>query len=354
VSSPKSGFPEPLSPDLSSGRDRRRGLEDKIEDIFLSYVNLSMKDKPENLLSIYDNIEKNINFYGDYRGLVKQTIENIVLFAKCNSKEEAENIFSELNNSPPQIMNGASWVDCAFESVFGYLYKQEQYQWEDFDGTCSETCLYGHIREQFYDTVQLSGPNRLRCHECDQLFFIHIVDSIIQGDELSEILGFKQLLKSSFNCVRWATIIVDSNDKVPFKEMLEEALFVIPDGFIRIIENNFEQNVRDIFHDFIISITGYSLIHFLIKNDRRKIKKCEQCNTIFISQRINNRIKFCPKCSGKNKMTKDKRREYQREYRKKIREKKEKVQREDTIKHYMKHGFSKEEAVKIIEADSML
>jgi hypothetical protein len=89
-------------------------------------------------------------------------------------------------------------------------------------------------------------------------------------------------------------------------------------------------------------------------NDLRKIKKCKWCKCYFIASRIDKRILYCAECSSKSRMSKETRRRYQRDYRRKKRIEKMTKERESRIDTIMKSGFSREDAIEIIEADSKL
>lgn len=79
------------------------------------------------------------------------------------------------------------------------------------------------------------------------------------------------------------------------------------------------------------------------------------CKKYFISQKDDSRIKFCQSCSPKSKMSREKKNELQRKWRQKKKEEKLAIQREARIENLMKRsGYSREEVIEIIEADSMM
>jgi len=98
---------------------------------------------------------------------------------------------------------------------------------------------------------------------------------------------------------------------------------------------------------------SYLLIKFLMLPDSAKlIRQCVNCGEFFISTKDDIRIKYCPKCSPKSKMSKEKRRGYQKKYRQRKKQEKLAIEREARIENLMeKTGYSREEIIEIIEAD---
>ena len=110
--------------------------------------------------------------------------------------------------------------------------------------------------------------------------------------------------------------------------------------------------IRNSYHEAI----SYLLVEFLMpERNRNLFYKCSVCNKYFIAGKSDRRIKFCSICSPKSKMGKKRRKEYQRKYRQKKKQEKLAIEREDRIEHLMKKtGYSREEAVEFIEADSKM
>lgn len=105
------------------------------------------------------------------------------------------------------------------------------------------------------------------------------------------------------------------------------------------------------FNEYIASLVGYSLTKFLLNNERAKLKQCRKCNKFFVASKNDSRIKFCADCSPKTKKSKTKNAEYQRQYRLK---KKQEKSESRIINLIDKLGCTREEAIEIIEADSMM
>lgn len=224
------------------------------------------------------------------------TIQNIVEFAKCDTPEIAKEMLefiSDFDGTFPKVMSRLLWIDCAFESVFGYLLNKGCYEWELFYDSCGNNCTDKEERKAIIGEEYFVGEKRLKCYECDQLFFINIIDKISKGLEYSEIKEFNSLLRDTIKTVRWSVDIVDNIPHSPFKDQLAEGLYIVPDGFFELIENPFmaDEDTQKLFKCFIYSAIGYSLISFLIKNDRRKLKRCPYCNNFFIAKSINRKTR---------------------------------------------------------------
>jgi len=96
---------------------------------------------------------------------------------------------------------------------------------------------------------------------------------------------------------------------------------------------------------------------FFLDEERKKQQKCQMCGEYFIPSKVDPRIKYCPICSTKSKMTKEQRREYQRSYRKKEGKQKEAhktTRKEIEIKNYMKIlSLSRKEATDLWKEENM-
>ena len=174
-------------------------MTSKIESLFLTYANISLKNDPENILYIFKDITEAIRFepFGNYMSLIEMTIQNIVEFAKCDTPEIAKKKSEYLNriDSPfPKVMSRILWIDCAFGAIFGYLFDKGCYEYELFYDSCGDNCYEKKERISSVGEEYFVGEKRLKCYECDQLFFINILDKIVNGSEYSQIKEFTNLL----------------------------------------------------------------------------------------------------------------------------------------------------------------
>jgi hypothetical protein len=110
-----------------------------------------------------------------------------------------------------------------------------------------------------------------------------------------------------------------------------------------------------IFHDHPYKrILLYSLIEFLRGEEKRNLIICDGCGKFDVKERVPKKgtKTYCKVCSPKNKMSKEKRREYQKKRRLREKQKKDKLRLDDRINNLMKRtGFSREEVIEIIKAD---
>ena len=99
----------------------------------------------------------------------------------------------------------------------------------------------------------------------------------------------------------------------------------------------------------------YCLIE-LLKNEsnRERIRKCTRCQRFFFASRLDNRIQKCKQCSSKSTLSKDQRKLYQQEYRAKKKKDREDQKREQRIRKIIDAGFTREDAIEMIEADSKM
>jgi hypothetical protein len=284
-----------------------------LENLFLLYSNFSLADNPQNLTKIFKGI--NFNIFGPYKNILNKAIENITIFSECNSPKSARKKLSKLKSSwlnseqynAKEADEVKMFFNSAFEAVYGYL-----------DDYCEDLCHWRKVREKVIGRKKLKGPNRLKCHECDQLFYINILDEITHGKEYSQIIGFNDLLLDSNLCVNQTTEIITNKSKKPFKEDLQKSIQLWPHGFI---ENVDSWDDKGRFCEFIYGIVGYSLSEFLLDNDRRKIKLCQECKQFYVSK-TTRPSKYCSdKCRlayhNRKRIQSGEAREYKRKKRRK-------------------------------------
>jgi ferredoxin len=211
------------------------------------------------------------------------------------------------------------------------------------EGYCEKICPSGGISKiKALGNEGFMGSDRYKCYECEQKYLIYILENIIKDKEYSEIIGFSNFLNQAQYIIKTG-LTIEKSLNPPFKEKLNKQLIWQP----LIIS-------LSIGH-FLGGIISYSLGEFLLNNDRKKLKRCNRCDQFFPAKKADARIKFCSSCSPKSKMSKERRREYQRKWRQKKKQEKLAIQREARIKNIMKRsGYSREEVIEIIEADSMM
>ncbi|MEN6373680.1 MAG: hypothetical protein ABFD75_02725 [Smithella sp.] len=122
------------------------------------------------------------------------------------------------------------------------------------------------------------------CFECAQQAFIIQMSDIAAGKELKDFFSFDAgrvisdcldlLLELSQDYI--FTRVLISNGEVKKDNFIDISKFINP--------GTEEWDLGRRFTHFLFSLAGYSLINFLIKTDRRKLKKCPICNKFFIAE----------------------------------------------------------------------
>jgi len=88
----------------------------------------------------------------------------------------------------------------------------------------------------------------------------------------------------------------------------------------------------------------FTIGFFKVPESYRYIGECQQCDSYFIAGKNDKRIKYCKKCSPKNKMTRKERQKYQKKYMAQKKREKEKDEKQEYINRLMKAGYTNEEA----------
>jgi hypothetical protein len=174
---------------------------------------------------------------------------------------------------------------------------------------------------------------------------INAIDLLVTGLNLNENKYFNEFLRH-YQTLYKPELVLHSDDSFSLKTKFLEA-----DHFYKEKKEGYGFILTS-YHEAI----SFLLVEFLMpERNRNLFYECSECNKYFVGGKSDRRIKFCSSCSPKSKMSIEKRKEYQRKYRQKKKQEKLAIQREARIEHLMKRtGYSREEAVEIIEADSKM
>ena len=112
---------------------------------------------------------------------------------------------------------------------------------------------------------------------------MNILDDIIDDKEYSKIVGFDILLIEASQSSNWMVDINETLSNTPFNESIIESFCLIPHGFTEDLDSG---DNHDRLFEFVYGLVGFSLVKFLLNNDRRKIKRCQKCDTFYISKTI--------------------------------------------------------------------
>lgn len=314
-----------------------------LENLFITYANELFRENLESFNKVFAEIHPHLtpNQIFNKRDF-DFFLELIKIFSGFNDPKLANEYREEQKAKCPVFKD---YFDAAYEANYRYR-----------EGFCPKKCIefVGHHLARTAKKLNYGGDIHLKCIECRQFYFRDLLSKIIAKEEFEKTVqnynkihtsaGLNHYLRASYRYIRGEIIlsekgIFEKKDYVDAGELFGEASPVIP--------------LRDRFDDFLTSLVGYSLTKFLLKNERSKLKNCQWCNNFFIASKNNDRQKYCSECSPKNKISKGKRKKYQREYRLKKKQKKIAKDHEARVKKFMKRtGYSRQEAIENIDADS--
>jgi len=281
-----------------------------IENIFLTYANNSLRDNPEifyeiieyfktlEFIQITNKVVSSVTGEISEKGLLTGIIKYFVELVKCDDLQKAIKIRETTKFLENEKFIDDEFFQIAYQAVFGYS-----------DGYCEDEdgCYYSNVRHNILGFNKFDGTDRIKCYECDQLFFKYMLNGIVKGKEYSDIgLGLLgTFLINANKQFKKHVNIVSSSSNSPFKETLQESVVYMPGVYTG-------ENYKASFSStFLGDIIGYSLTEFLLKNDRRKLKQCPHCQKFFIAKDIKRKRCYSDEC----------RKAYEREKKQKQREK---------------------------------
>jgi hypothetical protein len=403
VSSPKGGFPGPLSPDTSTGRYRRRVMPHSREktrahgQILVDFANAKNTDQA--CFAYFNNIQRFLDFsqifneqiidnfpsMGSFLESINETEKELLeLILKEKSEirslnHQFEIIGYTLESYDPQnsnlslsqihleggVFNGEPDVTVTKEGPFVYSLEELEELMDEIEGSLHPDIPQNindlmKIGQSIYDLKQKISENRFReiegiskqykniidLHERIRIIqndYGSILEMIIEDTPLNEISNLAQKFKTIYDTAMMTTTKINAE-----KDLIEEIPLIDEANYVRNKMN------RGWFIELQNEFVYWMVEFFRERHNRKYIKKCPHCGNFFIAGRIDHRIKFCNECSPKSKMSKEARRKYQQEYRRKKRQEKLAVEREARINNIIEIGFSRKEAIEIIEADSKL
>lgn len=184
-----------------------------------------------------------------------------------------------------------------------------------------------------YEISLLKGPSLILKG------FLVLYNLFIHNTSKYQLSDMGQIVKSKpFDEITYLEEMENSGAKHPVGQdwsgMIE---YTLPEDWLEIIRNP----------------VIFLLIEFLeTENGKNYIKSCEQCDVIFFAKKLDDRTKYCPSCSPKSKISRERRNELQRRSRARLKQEKIEKERELRIDNYMKNlDCTREEAVRIIESD---
>lgn len=225
---------------------------DSKNSLFLNYANNSFRDDPGNLSSYVNDAIQFSQLICDHH-----TSEGIILVA--------EKVLTVNEDETPKGKDFFETI-LAQGAVFGRP-----------DRPCPEPpwCLNRIVEQE------------LKCYECDQVFFRKVLDDLtdaeyhIKGNH-KRFVAFKKNY-ADIPALDILLALVDDHIKT------EEKIILGENGFLKRHDHIFTRGMEisadkiNIFRGFLLSTAAYSLIDFLmVKNNRRRLKKCRMCKLFFI------------------------------------------------------------------------
>jgi len=277
-----------------------------LRNLFLDYANLPLLNNPENIRLLFSNVMP--HFEGLQNKYLDTVIGDIIFFSSINDYREIVAVDKQLKSDKKALAFGHCHR-IAFEAVHGYLY-----------GFCERYCntyVCSDFRNMAARYKRLGI--RLKCHECEQLVYISRLADLAAGKsyrDMEEYVIIDQNLYEQYEIWHRQRSItpeykVGDKDKVSswgnFSWMIENAYDIIEpkiilnedDHFDKILLLRFEDfherpdsNYKYRFNDFLRKIISYSLVEFLINENRKKLKRCEKCKIFYISK-TKRESKYC-------------------------------------------------------------
>lgn len=293
------------------------------KDYFLTYANYSLQDNPKHLKTLVSNIvyqeqdgdayediepygligdailsfieDKEMELNEESPGFRSFNIEKFVSLAKKIPYLDRERLIKESTTVFREWLSEDNPLLAYFIGIYDIVYQTVNGCGDEINGCCYNTKksrwgLFGR-------SGMLEGPKRLRCHECDQLYFTFILLEIIRGKEYWHIQDFEYILDL---CNQ--TII--TRREIHLKEIGKDRLnwphHTLATRELVEYPLRFEKKINEIntYYDFnpfrlaLFCSAFKSLVDFLLDNDRKKLKYCDECEKFFISKTIRT-SRFC-------------------------------------------------------------
>lgn len=279
-----------------------------IENVFLSYANQPLKKDVRSLRNIIAEIRNNIP-------LDLNEIDKVLSFIINLSPIEDPILFTSeiaLIGSTNVYDNRFEWpLSQAVEAIAGdreTIYRMREH-WMKRDRK-----MYRMEVDRFKCGAALIENNsgkcikslQQKCYVCHQDKFISLLREIVAGLEYTEIDDFERMTiwAADISGVKTMAIIeVGSKEHFAYRLKRKESMVLCYDEYVRgPLGNSYHP-----FNEFLFSIAVFSLMEFLLSNDRRKIKLCPYCQEFFIARDLK-RKRSCYSKSCLQKAERDKKR----------------------------------------------
>jgi endogenous inhibitor of DNA gyrase (YacG/DUF329 family) len=247
-----------------------------VNNLFLRYANLSLKNNPQKLFEILSVSEE---MKRDHHSQIREIISNVIYFAKIHDEKKA---VSYLNSGKfKKSQYAKEYAQRGFDAVY-------QSEKNNCYG-CFLVFVAGSMNI-LWQNEQYMEPNP-KCFQCYQAYFAFLLDRIIRGEKYSEIEGLEILFLnpvSPFN-KQWG-ILYDEKSKT--------------DKIVSLFAFNTDEGGRKLgFNRYLFEMSIYSLANYLEYDDRRKIKKCPNCYKYYVRRRLKEEKSGNYFCSAKCRLS---------------------------------------------------
>ena len=324
---------------------------------FVAYANNSIIDH-QNISSIFQSLQNNLPLKPP---ALKTIFQEIELFLEM-THEEAKRICSDkvkmTADNLPQTFIDLLCIVNAYYACYGYAEIGCGLNCERWTERIKKAGRKMTLRtaHRLKKRLPVEGDLKWKCIECQQRYFIFLLDEIVNGRSYEEIEGFQNFLDAANKVNRWAYVV--KNHEV----IIEPTWGVEDNSFIPLSIGCSTWPIFDkkninpfAFQDFMDMILAYDLIRFLNKTGRGKLRKCDYCKNFYVTNKIDRRNLFCADscrhASTRAKKNKEDHALYQRNYRATVRDRKKKRE-EKKIEQYMKKGYTRSEAITEIRGKS--
>jgi hypothetical protein len=246
--------------------------EDRKYQVFLDYANLSFRDDIENLSRLFTLIKNTypIGFKPGHFDAIFKRIENLVKYNDPSVVDKFRDLMKEKGKADDPFIRIP--FDTAVEAVYGYR-----------NGYCENKCFWREQRRKIIDSALFESANHIKCFECNQLAFVETLKDIVTGKGYDNVKGFHDILAQK-KILQQETVITKNNNNLFLKEV-----FVwrpdMPTGFSG-------KCSKSAFHDSIRCFVANSLLSFLMNDDRRKLKTCQECKKFYCVKTLH-KSKYC-------------------------------------------------------------
>lgn len=308
-------------------RDRLYG------NLLMDFINA--KEPDEAFVALFSNIQKVFDLSSDFTGKALERfppLSAIQTFLPMNKLDK--NLFQAFLEK---------W---RLERKPEAHYERNRYlpEWEKEASSLSES----FSEERFWEIEQIAThyskvSGALRAFDEYRKKLRKLIEEVLEEKNIFENKWLRGFFKKS-RLTGGPYLAISKNGEIYERPLFSEKSFLV------------NQQAKDLFPKTYKQALAYSVIRFLKPpNNRALIRKCGRCEKYFIASRNDKRIKKCKACSPMNEKSKEWRKEYMRGWRKKRKQEKEARDIEAKVAHFMGElDITREEALKIIKADSML